>query len=775
MFDAQQFIHTIQELDRGAARMEVMANAIEEADREDAHYWRIYFRYEYIKESVFHDDNFKAILMFPTLLRIFDEHPELEDDTYDDIMWAFKLILENVPDYYQISREEIEAYYAEYEKRCQKYGFSLRVYYMKKSQYYLAVDPDAAKEAYQNFRTCKRDASSDCEACEIHYDMTMALEFGDEEEALRIAQPLLDGSKRCGEVPHVSYGVLTKYYLYHGNLHEACYYGKLCERYIGDEPEFLDAAGYLLELYSVVNPSYGWRVFKRHAENFVRSRNPMMRMTFARGAYRLLQRVADKSEYADSALIASLPLEHTEEGFRTADLLAYFGELAEEQSTLLDRRNGTSYYTDLLRMELPEADASAEADAPTDSYAEHGLTERMSAIFMTAAEMMPSLETLNERLNGQAAESLGLLSHFVEKGILLITLRYEGAVYEAALVMTDAEQPLQAKPEYGMERACYEQLLTARNKLMLRLDYNDQPLLSLHVAMKLLHTILPEMLGVVDLLAEKAYPAAWAAFTAAYLNAAAPRDLIGLYICGAEDSDEIWMTTRGMSCLGLRELEIAGANRENFGYYADILHYAACQCAGRCMLPDAGEPFAEIILDGTHLDLTWTNAAKEAAKLEGSLAQKVEREIPSAMLMVYPDAESTDKHAPILLTQLPAVQPDYPYWHAEFIRQLQLAKETYPLFRGAMAEPVERAAVRLEFRMSKEMQQKFGYGRELLWAEHIRIENDSLLADVAQTSEALPEIQEGETVTVTEENITAWRMVYSVGQIDEQSAFLLMQ
>lgn len=760
MFDAQKYIETIQELERGAARMEVMSAAIEEADKAAEHYWRIYFRYEFIKESVFHDDNFKAIIMFPALLQIFDEHPELEDDTYDDVMTAFKWILENLPDYYQISRQEIESYYEEYEKRCKKYGYSLRVANMKKSLFYLTTDMEAARSAYQAFRECRRDSNSDCEACEINYDMRMALECGDEAEALRVAQPLLDGSRRCGEVPHMTYALLTKYYLYQGNLSEAQYYGKLCERYIGSDPRFLAESGYLLELYSVLRPAYGWKLFKRSIEHFVECRNPMMRMTFARGARRLLERVAGETEYTSSPLISPLGLERTEEGYRVADLIGYFGNLAEEQSALLDRRNGTDYYAKLLHATLPEPQETEEAKEGESGYAEHGLTERMSAIFMTAAAEMPSPEELDARLEQAFPEEITLLSHGIDENVLYVTLRYENEIFEAALIQVEIAEPLQARPQYGMEKEAYMALQAAPKKLMLRMDYCDNAMLSYRLVMKLLHGVLPGMLGVIDLMTERAYPAGWVEFAASFAHAVAPRDLVGLSISGAEESDEVWMTTRGMSCMGLRELELAGATLENFGYFADMLHYAGCECASRSMLPDAGVPFGEIILDGAHLDLTWSNADREAAKLEGSFAQNIEREIPSAMLMLYPDAASVEQNAPVLPTRFAPMQAgtryEYPYSHSEFVRRIYLAKETFALYVQAVKQPTERTAVRLEFQMSREMQQKLGYGRELLWAENVREEDGVLLADVAETSEALPEISQGQTISVTADNITAW-------------------
>ncbi len=779
MFQAEQYIRTIQELEHGTPRLDAMTTAIEAADQASAHYWRMYFRFEYIKESVFYDDNFKAVIMFPNLLQIFDEHPELEDDLCDDIMNAYKWILENLPDYYQVSREEIESYYADYEKRCKNYGFSMRVYNMKKSSFYLPIDPSAAKECYQQFRTCKRDSNSDCEACEIHHDVKMALELGSEEEALRIAQPLLDGSKRCAEVPHCTYGVLTRYYLYHGNLHEAQYYGKLCERLIDNEPEFLDMTGTLLELYSVLSPAHGWKIFKRNIENFVQSKNPMLRMRFARGAYRLLKKIAVETEYTESALIASLGVKRSENGYAVSDLIDHFRTLAEEQSALLDKRNGTSYYMDQLRLELPEVDTELSEETERH-YPEHGLIERMSALFLTAAEHTLDMDALDAALDKSLSEDILLISHGVDQGALFVTMQYEGSVFEVAMMPVDQLPEIQARPYYGMEQEKFARLMQAEQKIMLRMDYNDNALLSYHLVMKLVHLLIPDMFGVIDVMAGKIYPANWVAFAGKHRSAVAPRDLIGMHICAAEEDDEVWMTTRGMVLLGLRDLEMAGATRENFGYFADLLHYAACQCVADSMLPDAGSPFAEIVLDEMHLDITWGNADSAVADMEDSLAKNMDRSIPSGMLMLYPDVESVENNAPILPTRhapmLEGHQVTFPHPHAEFVRRIYLAKETFPLFKNALENAPVRAAVRLEFEMSEEMRRKHGYGRELLWADPVRLENGRVVAEIAETSELLPEIQEGDIVTVTAENITGWylQMDAESDSLNEEEAFCLI-
>ena len=761
MFQADQWIEQIRSAEHGTPRMEIMKNAIAEADASAAHYWRIYFRFEYVKESIFHDDNFKAILMFPELLQVFDEHPEQEDDTYDDVMLAYKWILENMTDYYQISREEIEKYYEDYKERCQKYGFSLRVYYMKKSLFYLPFDVNASKTAYQAFHDCKRDANSDCEACEIHHDMSMALDFGNEEEALRVAAPILDGSKYCGEVPHVSYGALTRFYLYKGDLEEAAYYGKLCARYTDNEPEFLAESGYLLELYSAVEPRTGWKIFKNNVEHFVQCRNPMMRMCFARGAYRLLQCIEKETEFAESILLKPLPLHRAEEGYRVKELTAYFYDIAKQQSLLLDQRNGSNYYMSILETKLASADTADISESPANRPM-HGLAAKMNSTLAAVPEsgQLPEMEELMQNL-GNLSKEIEVLSHSVEENtVCYLTFRFEDRVYEACLMSLETEEPIHARPCYDMDEATREAIADSSKHLLLHMEYSDDPRLSCHLAMHLLHILLPDMLGVIDLITQKMYPARWVKFAGSCRNAVSPSDLFSLSINGTDDSDEVWITTLGLCTAGLRELEIVGANRENFGYFADILHFIGCTCMEQSMLEDEMKPISGLRVHGEECIVTWTNPDKFLPTMPDSFAARVERTLPAGILAVL-----TEEEEAVLLTDFEPMAKgqdvEFPYVHSNLVRRIHLAKETVPQLRKAYAAlsasaPIAQAAVRLEFTLSPEMRDQCGYGKELLWADISAIDGETIIASTAEISDLLPSIDQNQEFIVTEENITAW-------------------
>ena len=110
MFDFDTEYKKIMLLDEGAPRMDALKTAISAADQENDYWSGLALRYLYIKESIFADDAFQAIIMFPEYLALFDAHPEFEEEFSADIMWAFKWVLENSRDFYQVSLDRAEKY-----------------------------------------------------------------------------------------------------------------------------------------------------------------------------------------------------------------------------------------------------------------------------------------------------------------------------------------------------------------------------------------------------------------------------------------------------------------------------------------------------------------------------------------------------------------------------------------------------------------------------------------------------------------------------------------
>ncbi|MBQ8927782.1 MAG: DUF4026 domain-containing protein [Oscillospiraceae bacterium] len=763
MFSPEALLQQIHDMEHGPERLEAIAAAIRQADDESAHYWRIHLRYDYVQESVFHGDNFKAIICFPELLKVFDEHPEYEEDTWDDIMLAFKWVLDNMTDYYQITREEIERYYEEYSKRCKKFGITERVYYMKLADFLLPIDKERAKEAYDAFRSAaydrgKRGAGSDCKACEANYNMRYSLIFGQEEEALRFAAPILSGELRCAEIPHETYSYLCWHYLYKGDLSEALYYGALAERLVNGEPEHLDSIGTLLELYSVTDPNHGWKLLKENVTQYLDCHNPYMQMCFATGAYRVLHALPDEilQDITHNPLILSLPIKSGSGEVRLKDIHDHFEKTATELSQRFDERNGSSYYMDLLRTQLKapeEESAPASEEAPAHSL--HGLVQRAPSILAVFVPEQIGLDAVCERVKANAPDGFELITCLYEEEQFFVTVRYEERLYEAVIVSADTMPPeIPCRPFNGLDREGLQAMLASPARYAVHYDFSGDPFLSYHILLKLLHTAFPDMAGVVDLVEQKAYPETWVRFVSECRDAVTADDLFGLYIAANEEETEIWITTVGMRCMGLRELEAAGVTPDNFNLAVDILCAAARAAIERGVLPDEGEVFTQVNYGEEPYEVLWQSSEKLRHERPEALCGRLERELPGAVLYIRTDEGDV---LPAECTVFEDYdQLDCPNSRRNFMRRIRLAKQSFPLFAKAVQHPFERAAVRMEFQVDEELADEYGYSIELLWCEIDRVEDGRIIGVVADTSEAVPAVKEGDEVEIVGDRAAGW-------------------
>ena len=740
MFDPQKLIQEIHEMEHGTARLEAISDAIAQADSENAHYWRLYFRFEFLTESNIHGDNFRGLLCFPEYLKIFDEHPELEEEMYQDVMWAFKWLLDNLPDFYQISLDQAEEYFDEFKRRSQKYGLSLRTYHMKHAKFYMNINQDFAQVAYTNFKHFPRGENSDCEACELNFDMDFALSQGELEKALEIARPLIAGEKRCAEIPQVTYARLSQYYLYHDNPEEALYYGILCERAIQNGSEFLKETGELLELFSVTDVGHGWKLFKYALQDFVRCKNPTMRMTFARGAYRLLLKVAEETEYSQSGFLKLLPVMPEEEGWSVKALADFFYEIADDIAEKIDKRNENYYFGNLMKKKLPVWNEQQSSIRQAQSA--HGFVKKFQSAFIAVlSQTAPFAVVLRERIKA-LEPPFEVASVTMEDDTCYVSLKYDTLLFDMALkALPEESTPLQVQVSLGLDDEDLQSLEKIPFRALLLTELPGDGQKSYHVIMRLLYTLFPDMLAVVSASAAKAYSRAWVHFAGEYENAVSPEDVYSLYLSGEPNRNEVYMTTVGLGSLGMRELEILGANKENFGHYAAILDKTASFCAEYDHLPDENKIITTCYDDNDEYPLIWQNPASLNLPA-GSYAARVERDAPAGV---------------IAKEKLPAPETvEFSNTRKSFFRGMNLTRETFDLFLKVLPS-CESALVKLSVEVSDEMMRRYGYAIEPLWAE-VNLDSEPLTASLAEESEAVPEHQIGEIMNVNADTIIDWRI-----------------
>jgi hypothetical protein len=128
-----------------------------------------------------------------------------------DLLWGYKWVGLNLPDFVEISRQDIEAVLQRMRVQYEHHHVSLRPYWAVQARTHrsLGDEPSNIHDAVTEFNASPRDAYADCVACEWNFRVEMALLEGDVERALGLADRLVDGNHSCAEVPHITFSTLV--------------------------------------------------------------------------------------------------------------------------------------------------------------------------------------------------------------------------------------------------------------------------------------------------------------------------------------------------------------------------------------------------------------------------------------------------------------------------------------------------------------------------------------------------------------------------------------
>ncbi|QNP69959.1 tetratricopeptide repeat protein [Streptomyces roseirectus] len=146
----------------------------------------------------------KMFVPFARLLRMWDERPE-DFDEYEahSLHWVFKWMSAGMLDQPHIPLASIEKWLGEMEHRYRLAGHSERA--VRSAEFSVAAhvgDLARAGRAFTAWMAADRDQMADCHACELHGQGWWRAECGEDEEALRLWAPVLEGEYVCAHEPH---------------------------------------------------------------------------------------------------------------------------------------------------------------------------------------------------------------------------------------------------------------------------------------------------------------------------------------------------------------------------------------------------------------------------------------------------------------------------------------------------------------------------------------------------------------------------------------------
>lgn len=624
MFNAEEYIAKYQQYEDGPAKLRAIKEAIQAADEARNAEWSFRFRDRAMRESTFMADDVDSMIIFPEMIALYDNNEELrlDDDYQHMLMWDFKWMLNNSLDFPQIPLEKILEYFEEFKKRLTQYGKSLRPYYYLLEDFAEATGnplPDGIK--FGRFQFEQEDELKDCRACEASHIVRMDLLNGNRAAALKHSEKIFSGELSCSEIPQNTYGTWIHYDILSGDYDHAKQMAKRLFAIFrsGIDMSMLMEVGHMLRLYAITDRHLGTVLFRRSLRLFLASRNPWQRMRYATGAFRLF----DKMQMDEINLILprEFPLWKEDHTYKSADLAEYFYNEAKTLAERFDKRNGNTDQMDELTFEEPPYDEEA-----VDLV--HGDAEQEPSVLGAVYETLPegfTIDSIREKLESTGKYKVAEAGMNEEHGLMMFQVLANGGIEEVYRMMFTVQSVPDIsdfRPASLVQDTEVEKTKKAEGVIVLVMPFEEkQPDLALHEQLKFLRLVCPDAATYLDYTRMKLLPAGWVKMEAESDVPPLVDYLYNLRLSGDGETGAVWISTRGLTACGMREMEILDANRENYTRYCDLLAFAVEGHLLRGEMPDADTPFTVLRkTDRSPVQCVWLPASKAGAEFDAAHA-----------------------------------------------------------------------------------------------------------------------------------------------------------
>ncbi len=188
------------------------------------------------------------------------------------------------------------------------------------------------------------------------------------------------------------------------------------------------------------------------------------------------------------------------------------------------------------------------------------------------------------------------------------TVTYKGLEYSFNTADVDYETDEDDPTLVALNDSEREFVLHADYALGLEMMFADNNMDSYHLQIKLLNMLVPDTVALIDTNAYRTYSGRWVRMTADSKVAPSPDYMYTIHaVSDSDDSnDSVWLHTHGLTRCGTIELEILGANPENWEILGNSLNQIAQRLVGDNRFIDEMEPkTVGSIGDGRELVVTW--------------------------------------------------------------------------------------------------------------------------------------------------------------------------
>ena len=345
----EEFHRRYQEVPYGRESVTLLEEWIRYVDTTNEQGMSYGLRRQYIQECINEGMPEKAIVAFSWCLTQFDKNEEL--DEWHSLIWQYKTILELIPIFSTVSRDQITQMQEDMARRLAESGHNERTAHYYRSWNLMRMgDYEKAMEYQVIYLGMERTSISDCIACERDRQIELLSRMQRNDEALAAASPVLTGEMVCSEVPEFTNGHLVKALLQKGDVEAARERQLAGYEAVRGEEKYLGTIGDLmLAVIRTDRFDEGIQQVNRHLQWAVAAHADELQMRFYAPVGLLLEKLATvRPQSVGVRIPQELSCWSRDGKYDPAALGLWFRNEAQQIADRFNQRNGNKMWTQTL-------------------------------------------------------------------------------------------------------------------------------------------------------------------------------------------------------------------------------------------------------------------------------------------------------------------------------------------------------------------------------------------------------------------------------------------
>lgn len=368
-----------------------------------------------------------------------------------------------------------------------------------------------------------------------------------------------------------------------------------------------------------------------------------------------------------------------------------------------------------------------------------------------------------------------------EEGTPWHEIEYQGLNYEFVIYPEPYKIPEMFRVQHFFEDVDVEEIDKQSTGLIVAMDFSEKPLESYHLQLKIIHTIFPETLAVLDYSSEKIISGAWLAYAVKSQTPPAPRYLFTSQ--AVYTGKEVWLHTHGLNRCGIMELEILNSTKDTSQNHYHVMEAIASRLIDEPdALDDDGVMYVAKLCNNQPIMATWVPWQQVMGMIKkGTLGGPQDRSDENGhngytgSIYVYqsPDDMDNKKYSHLsVYDKLLEKNPMFMLTNAETARLRSLAIERVEYMKKAFLNGAKVVLIKVGLRVDEEYKTETNE-REHIWFELQSVNQETFTAKLTQEPYMVSGMHEGDVGTYPYEDITDWLVFTEERRISPDDVYLL--